>query len=151
MIKTHHLIQPFTQRVNTAVARIARQYRDGYVADEDDFTSRLLERIESELDGWMHDGIVFKIRKTKSKGKRAEEAIFGADIVVVVKVALSGYNTNKGILIQAKRLDRGKKFRSCEWEKLGAQIEKMENHTPGVVCLVVRLLRSKIHKVSCHS
>ena len=130
MIKSHHLIRPFTQRIDTAVAEVARKYKDEYVVDEDDFTSRLLEGIESQLNGWMHDGIVFEIKKTKSKGPGAEEAIFGADIVAAVNVDLSDYKKKKGILIQAKRLDRGKKFRSSEWQKLGAQIKKMENHTP---------------------
>ena len=130
MIRSHHVIQPFIQRVDTAVARMAREYRDGYVADEDDFTSRFLERIESELDGWMHDGIVFKIRKTKSRSSGAEEAIFGADIVAAVNVDLSDYKKEKGILIQAKRLDRGKELNSSEWKRLQEQIGKMEKHTP---------------------
>lgn len=129
MIKSHPLIRRFTQRIDTAVAEVARKYRDEYVADEDDFTSRLLEGIESQLNGWMHDGIVFKIRKTKSKSSGAEEAIFGADIVAAVNVDLSDYKKKKGILIQGKRLDRGKRLSSSEWQRLGAQIEKMEKHT----------------------
>ena len=129
MIKSHHLIRPFTQRIDTAVDAVAEKYKGKYVADEDDFTSRFLERIESELNGWRRGKIVFQIKKTTSRGAGSEEAIFGADIVAVVKIDLSDYKTNKGVIIQAKRLDHGKKLKSDPWRRLREQIEKMEKHT----------------------
>lgn len=129
MTKNHRLIRSFTQKIDKAVDAMASRYADGYFADEDDFTSRFLERIETELDGWRHGEIVFRVRKTTSRGAKSEEATFGADIVAVVKIDLSDYKTNKGILIQAKRLDRGNMFYPRSWNRLQTQIEKMEKHT----------------------
>ena len=129
MLKSHRLIRTFTQKIDTAVNTIARKYTEGYFADEDDFTSRFLERIESELDDWRFGGITFQVRKTTWRGRRSEEAVFGADIVAVVKVDLSEYKTNKGLLIQAKRLNRGMMFDIDRWEVLKTQIEKMKGHT----------------------
>ena len=94
MMKNHRLIRSFTQKINKAIDAMAPRYADGYFADEDDFTSRFLERIETELDGWRHGEIVFRARKTTWRGAESEEAAFGADIVAVVKVDLSDYKNS---------------------------------------------------------
>lgn len=104
MIKRPRLIREFISKVDTAVNAVAAKY-ELTIADEDDFTSRLLERIEATLDGWSHNGITLRVRKLTSKGPGAEEGEFGADIVATVNVDLAEYKTDKGILIQAKRLD----------------------------------------------
>lgn len=129
MIKNYRLLRSFTRKIDKAVAAMASRYADGYFADEDDFTSRFLERIESELDGWRLGEISFRVRKTTWRGKISEEVVFGADIVAVVRVNLPDYKTNKGILIQAKRLGHGKHFDAGEWSDLQRQVEKMRNHT----------------------
>ncbi len=129
MVKSHKLIRKFTRKIDQAVDAMTRRYPERYFADEDDFTSRFIERIEFELDGWRSDEITFRARKTTWRGGRSEEAIFGADIVTVVRVDLSGYKTSKGILVQAKCLDHGKRFDNGKWNELRQQIDRMNNHT----------------------
>ena len=129
MIKSCGLIRTFTQKINKAVNTVAQGYAREDVVDEDDFTSQLVAEIRSELNGWTYDGITFKVRKTTSKGPGSEEAICGADILAVVKVDLFNYKTNKGILIQAKRLDHGSTFDTGQWRILKKQIRKMKIHT----------------------
>ena len=129
MLNDYNLIRIFAQKIDKVVNTIAQRYKGGMIADEDDFTSRLLEGIESKLDDWKINGVTFYVRKTTSRGRGTEEAFFGADIVAVVKVDLPGYKADKGILIQAKRLDCKKKFDIREWDALQKQIQKMKKHT----------------------
>ena len=128
MIKRPRLIRAFTHKIDEAVTAVASKY-ETEIADEDDFTSRLLERIDAVLDGWQYAGITLKITKLKSKGRGSEEAEFGADVVATVNVNLREYQADKGILIQAKRLDVGRPFAVTEWHRLEKQIEKMSAHT----------------------
>ena len=124
MIEKLRLIRPFTQRTDKAITSVVRKYGEGLIADEDDFTSQLLARIESELDNWDPDEIVFQTRKTTWRGGRSEEAIFGADIFVTMNINLRDYQTSKGIFIQAKCLDHGKEFDNSSWSKLCEQVKK---------------------------
>ena len=73
MIKRPRLIREFTKKVDEAVNAVSSRY-ETVIADEDDFTSRLLERIEAALDGWSHAGITLRVRKLTSKGPSTEEA-----------------------------------------------------------------------------
>lgn len=127
MIKRPRLIREFTKRVDEAVNAVSSRY-ETVIADEDDFTSRLLERIEAALDGWSHAGITLRVRKLTSKGPGTEEAEFGADIVATVNVDLEEYKADKGILVQSKRLDN-KQFDPKEWTRMEGQIRKMNQHT----------------------
>ena len=129
MIEKLRLIRPFTQKIDKAITLVAAKYGDGFIADEDDFTSQLVARIESDLDDWNPDGIVFRAKKTTWRGKRSEEAIFGADIFITVNINLHDYKTNKGIFIQAKCLDHGVVFNDSSWDVLCRQIKKMKRCT----------------------
>ena len=131
MIIQPRLIRPFTQKIDKAITLVAKRYGQGFIADEDDFTSRLLERIQTEVDNWNFDEnkILFQAKKTTWRGRGSEEAILGADIVVTVNIDLRDYKTSKGILIQAKCLDRGKSFDPSAWSRLCRQISKMEIYT----------------------
>lgn len=128
MIKRPRLIREFTRTIDRAVTAVTSKY-ETTIADEDDFTSRLLERIEAVLDGWSHAGITVRVTKLTSKGPGSEEAEFGADIVATVNVNLEEYRADKGILIQAKRLDARRRFEATEWRRLQKQIGKMSAHT----------------------
>ena len=50
MIKRPRLIREFISKVDAAVNAVAAK-NEMTIADEDDFTSRLLERFEATLDG----------------------------------------------------------------------------------------------------
>lgn len=129
MIKIDKLIPTFTEKIDNAVDAVAQDYAKRYIADEDDFTSQLLARIKSELNGWKYDKVIFRVRKITSKGPGSEERICGADIVMTVNIDLSNYKTNKGILIQAKILNSGTTFNNEKWKKFKDQIRRMKKHT----------------------
>ena len=128
MLKQPRLIREFTRTVDAAVTAVASRL-GSTIVDEDDFTSRLLERLELALDGWTRAGITLRARKLTSRGRRAEETEFGADIVATVNIDLEEYQAEKGILAQAKRLEVGRKFGTRDWTNLEVQIEKMQRHT----------------------
>ena len=128
MIRRPRLIRAFEKRVDAAVAAVSAGY-DTNIADEDDFTSRLLDRLEVELNNWRHADILLRVRKLTSKGSRAEEAEFGADIVASVNIELKEYRAHKGILVQAKRLVTGGQFGTREWKNLEQQMARMHSHT----------------------
>ena len=129
MIEKPRLIRLFTQKIDKAIASVVAKYGEGLIADEEDFTSQLVARIESELDNWDLNEIIFRAKKTTWRGKRSEEAIFGADIFVTMKINLRDYETNKGIFVQAKCLDHGMVFNDSSWDVLRRQIRKMERYT----------------------
>ncbi|MDE0408053.1 MAG: hypothetical protein OXN81_09340 [Alphaproteobacteria bacterium] len=128
MINRHGLIGEFTRKIDNVVTAVASKHKT-QIADEDDFTSQLLGRIEATLDGWQYAGITLRVTKLTSKGPQSEEAIFGADIIATVNINLEEYRADKGILVQAKRLDTGQRFKLTEWNRLKGQIEKMNTHT----------------------
>ncbi len=128
MLKQPRLIRELTRTVDAAVTAVAPRLGSAIV-DEDDFTSRLLERLELALNGWTHAGITLTASKLTSRGRRAEETEFGADIVATVNIDLEEYQAKKGILVQAKRLEVGRKFGTKAWTNLEVQIEKMQRHT----------------------
>ena len=126
MIRRPGLIRAFTRELDAVVSTVASGYPT--IADEDDFTSRLLGGMAT-LNQWSHAGITLRVRKLTSRGRRAEESEFGADIVATVNVDLEEYQVDKGILVQAKRLDHRQTLRTREWSNLEDQIEKMQAHT----------------------
>ena len=76
----------------------------GEIADEDDFTSRLADRIEQAIDGFYLDGIRWQVstRKLKWRGRLSEESRVGADLGVVIRMSGVGFDVRKGYLIQGK-------------------------------------------------
>ena len=74
------------------------------IADEDDFTSRLADRIERAVDGLYLDGIRWRVhaRKLESRRRASEEARVGADLGVVISMSGPGFDVRKGYLIQSK-------------------------------------------------
>jgi hypothetical protein len=145
MIRRPHLLREFTAKLESSIQKVARKI--DLIADEDDFTSRLLQQIESDIDGWQKDGIVWRvnsvsddrpgaagidvvIRKLKSKGRGGvEEGEFGADIVVSANINLDEFKEQKGILVQSKRLEPGATMSPVEWERLKRQVDNMLKHT----------------------
>ena len=77
------------------------------VDDEDDFTSRMADRIERRLDGVFVGGMKWKAitRKFPWRGPRSEEHRFGADLGLVLRMSGRGFDVTKGYLIQAKKFE----------------------------------------------
>jgi hypothetical protein len=145
MIRRPHVLRELTAKLEASIQRVA--HKVDLIADEDDFTSRLLQQVENDIDGWEKDGIVWRVntisddhsstvgvdvsvRKLRSKGRGGvEEGEFGADIVVAANINLDEFKEQKGILVQAKKLELGGRFGPDEWERLKRQMDKMLQHT----------------------
>lgn len=107
------------------------------IADEDDFTSRLADRIEWAVDGLHLDGIQWRVRarKLESKRRASEEARVGADLGVVIRMSGKGFDVRKGYLIQSKlvrdiSLDRANRSPFRTNDRVIDQCKKMLRVTP---------------------
>jgi hypothetical protein len=94
-----------------AAARIAaqaatmsmRQYRTGYITDEDDITPDLLATVRTALTGQI-GGLTWSASVARHRrGRAAEEASTGADILIHVALDTPTDKYSKGVLVQAKR------------------------------------------------
>lgn len=92
--------------------------------DEDDFTSRLIERIGSKLARLDISGVRWQARKTTSRFERSEESLSGADLLAVLEVSAPGVVVRKGFLAQAKIRGKG------SMRELRAQCSAMLQITP---------------------
>ena len=75
------------------------------IADEDDFTSRLIQSIEEAVDNLVIDGVKWSVetRKLPWRGKDSEERRFGADFGLVIRMEGRGIDVAKGYLVKAKK------------------------------------------------
>ena len=102
----------FEEAVQAVVGQIVSQTDDlcgriGHtVHDEDDFTSRLADRIERGVDGALVGGMNWEVvtRKFPWRGKGSEESKYGADLGLVLRMSGRGFDVTKGYLIQAKMI-----------------------------------------------
>lgn len=100
---------------------------DGELSDEEDITSRLLERLSKILT---RTGSDFTMKsKAVTIKKHKEEPRLGADILVITSYASPTLNFSKGFLAQAKNIDTGKSLSSQQMNSLRLQCSKMVKET----------------------
>lgn len=107
-----------------------RQMAKGNVTDEDDVTGVLVGQLNAALDGRI--GALdwnAKILRHR-KGKAAEEQAIGADILLQIRTLGQGRDMSKGVLIQSKRVEKGRLLPKSELKRLQHQCETMLKHTP---------------------
>jgi hypothetical protein len=92
---------------------------------EHQFTSKITDRIESELDDLNVFGMNVKVHAQDfpDKGPGSWEKKSGADVYISVVVDAPGYHINKGMTIQSKWDD------STDREGLAEQVSKMKART----------------------
>ena len=133
----------FGPSVLAVAATISRQADDlcnrinGDVADEDDFTSRLADRIERAVNNAALDGIHWhaRARKLQWRGKRSEEPRVGADLALVLRMSGRDFDVRKGYLIQGKlvrnlSLDCGVRSPFGQNDRVTGQCKRMLGVTP---------------------
>jgi hypothetical protein len=98
----------------------------GEIADEDDFTSALIESIRSRLGDLDLGGVLWRGRKTTSRFVGSEENRSGADLLGVLEVDLPDISFRKGFLVQAKKREKGGRGIN----RLREQCRKMLDVTP---------------------
>ncbi len=109
--------------VQAVVSEFQDRIRSGELREEEDITSRLLERISSTLT--FSDGELKVITKAITVGKRTEEPEIGADIAVVSIYQSPKVLISKGFLAQAKNLKLQEKLYQPGWGRLQNQCDRM--------------------------
>lgn len=129
-------MQRFNAAFESAASRLsaaANRTRDDMVAqrlpDEPAVTSALVTRFHDALDGYEKAGIRWSAKILSSHGRGAEEAIFGADFLGVLKIEFPEFEVKKGFIAQAKRQDEGKKLTPSEWSRFEKQCTKMMKYS----------------------
>jgi hypothetical protein len=147
----HSIANQISGAMVAATDAVTKDYAEGDVGDEDDFSSQLCGRLKSKLNDAQFQPSESKLASDLSKageqelrpsrirlrarhltwrGKRGEEGVIGADIVLVLDVDIPAYHITKGLLIQAKRLERGKRFASSDAATLTKQCNDMLTVSP---------------------
>lgn len=113
-----------------AVEAAMEKYRLGHVTDEDDLTGVLIGRLDAEFDR-SYGGINWSSSILRHrKGIAAQEKQAGADMLIHVSLETPSLTYSKGILVQAKRVERDEKMTEAGHKELMAQCKKMLNVTP---------------------
>jgi hypothetical protein len=118
-------IRAAAEVVDLAALRVAARFAQGQIADEDDFTSRLLQAMQDGIDGLAVAGVRWQAEKVRSRGPGSDESLTGADILVRLDVNLPRVRYSKGFLAQAKIVGPGRPL-----GKLREQCEKMLRVSP---------------------
>lgn len=109
--------------MQTLASEFQDRIRSGELREEEDITSRLLERIGSTLT--FTDGDLRVVTKAITVGKQKEEPASGADIAVVSVYQSPKFLITKGFLAQAKNLNLQQKIYQPRWGRLQNQCKKM--------------------------
>lgn len=125
-----------SQKLGEITGRVAADYKDREVVDEESFSGELCGRIKeglrdfkSENFKWQsdvarEDEASARIRM-RNLSKHTEEPRFGADMVMVLHVQKGQRSFSKGVLAQAKRLERDRKMPKRDLARLVRQCQKM--------------------------
>jgi len=109
----------------SAVRRTMKKYRDGLVTDEDDLTGVLVGNLDSQFNGTIA-GISWSSSILRHRrGKAAEEAEIGADLLIHVNLKTRQRRYSKGVLVQSKRAEPHDVLATAGHKALQDQCKKM--------------------------
>jgi hypothetical protein len=112
-----------------AVWNTVRSLDRGRVKHEDDLNGVLVGKLEERMDGLRVRGLTFEAAiLTHRVG--GEEGRYGADILIHVEMNTPEQKYSKGVLIQAKRVQRGQNMRARDHQDLVSQCHTMLAVTP---------------------
>jgi hypothetical protein len=128
--------EKLSDRLAEATLRVAADYADEDVIDEESFTGQLCGRLKETIHAFETETLVWQVQtstsekgigrlKARSLGKVREEPMYGADLVMVIEASNDHYEVRKGFLAQAKRLEVGKRLSAKEYGDLRAQCHQM--------------------------
>lgn len=126
----------FAKKLAGATERVAGDYEGGDVIYEEPFSDQLCGRLKETLHDFETENIRWQTDiavgergpaslRMRSLSKFTEEPVFGADLVMVLDIRLGDYVVQKGLLAQAKRLEKGAKMTPGELKRLRGQCERM--------------------------
>lgn len=118
------------QIANKAVTRAMKKYASGFVTDEDDITGVLVGNLDTDLEGSI-GGLDWSTSIVRHRrGSAAEERTVGADVVIHVKLETPTQKYSKGVLVQAKRVDKDELMTGRAHSELIDQCDRMLTITP---------------------
>lgn len=83
-------------------AQLGTAWGERRIADEDDFTSRLVDRCEERISALQVSGVTWRAEKFRSHGPGADEKLVGADLLISLSIVHPRIRLAKGFLVQAK-------------------------------------------------
>lgn len=116
--------------ISDAANGVIEGYASGRSMDESDITAKMAGAIKERIKNRTINGVKWDSHSLTSSGKDAEEKRYGADLMGVLDISLTDYNTKKGFLMQAKKAEPDVRFRERNWKILVSQCERMLDITP---------------------
>lgn len=124
MLNVDRALRKVTSEVGKATSSAEASYRNGDSPYEVDVTGRLLGALETRLDDFKTNGIIWRAKQFKTgRGKGAEEKRIGADFMGLLDLNVGELAVQKGFLVQAKRVEPGHPI--ADWDRAVEQLEKM--------------------------
>lgn len=111
-----------------AVRDAMRKYKAGRVKHEDDLTGVLVGALDRALTGRIGGLEWDSSILTHRKG--GEEAEYGADLLIHVRMNTTTQKYSKGVLVQAKRVERDEQMSARDHATLANQCRRMLSITP---------------------
>ena len=131
MLKKSRTVRKIAQEIANAVDGAHGAYQEARVVEEPQVTDRILGAIEERIRYQQFGGVVWNVRTLRTgRGVAAEEKHYGANLMGVLDIEISGYSAKKGFLAQAKKAEPACPFLSNDWKDLRSQCEKMLERTP---------------------
>lgn len=124
MIRSYNVVRASARRVQGAIDRVTADYKKGEVQIETDFTSKMLQAIKDDMNGFHTHDIAWRGMVLNPS---TQENQYGADFLGVLSVNLDEFQVNKGFLAQAKRIQND---RSVDMKTLKGQCKRMLRYTP---------------------
>jgi hypothetical protein len=118
------------RRAERAVKATVQKYARRRITDEPEITGALIGRLDAEFDGAI-GGLVWDCSILRNgRGSAGEERDIGADILLTFKLETPTHRINKGVLIQAKRVEADDALTPVGLSNLHDQCKKMLAVTP---------------------
>jgi hypothetical protein len=124
------------RRAERGINRAIKSLRMRRVSREDDLSGVLKGNLDTELEGTIGHLTWECTIVNHGSGKAAEEKEYGADLLIHVKFDTQNLQYDKGVLAQAKRLERGQLLPRARYEQLVGQCEDMLRHTAAAFVFV---------------
>lgn len=133
--------EELAEKLTRAAESVSADYAEEDVIGEEDFSSQLCGRLKETLRNFETNTMAWQVRTTEGeKGfarlqartlhKVVEEPLFGADVIMTIEAIGRNFEVKKGFLAQAKRLERGKRLTTRDYNQLKKQCRDMLAVTP---------------------
>jgi hypothetical protein len=127
-MKFEDAMRKVARRASRATMLGMRKLKTGRIKHEDDLTPALAQAIEDEVNNYKAGGITWDAAILTHR-KSGEEGIYGADLLIYVKVDTPQYKYSKGVLVQAKRIGPGVNMATRPHGELVGQCNTMLRHS----------------------